>query len=851
MTGRLPAGTVTLLFTDIEGSTRLLDRLGDAYGDLLAEHGALLRGVWAAHRGVEVDTEGDAFFVAFARAADAVQAAAAAQRALAEHDWPADAEVRVRMGLHTGAPEVREDHYWGTDVHYAARLAAAAHGRQVLVSAATRQLIDAPLQDLGEHRLKDFPEPRRLFHLVLDGATADRFPPPRTLEVVRTNLPPAPDRLIGREGDLEALAALCKAGDSRALTLTGPGGTGKTRLALATGYTVLEHFTDGVFFVGLEGIADPAGVSAAIAGALGVAEEGIPPAVRLREFVRERRMLLILDNFEHVLDAAPEVAELAAAAPLSRVLVTSQAPLGVRGEQVVPVGPLGLPESGAGDLDALARVPSVALLLERARQADPEFALTAENAGAIGKLCTRLDGMPLALELAAARLALLHPSDLLDRVEEGLDALGHGWRDLPPRQRGLRATLDWTTCLLTDGQRDRLGRLAVFAGGFTPALAAAVADDDPLEDLAALRDVSLLRRDAHGRLSMAPPVRLYALELLRASGDEATARRRHAEAIAAFLERGERAYYLDYVATVRAATREAENVGEALRWTRDADPALHARLAAASGWLYSFASRAHELEPHVEQALDVTADPGVRARLLLSRAYIDYQVGAGSRWVEAVAAVRPLGDDETLARALFHLANVLGIQGRGQEAFAAAEELGALADRTGNELHLLLAGDMLAQSLWALGRLREALERVLAFHEQAPARSFFAMGSASAIGDVSLELGDYAAALAGFAEALRLLPGLDHPRNIVFQLDGAARALAGVDRLEDAVVTAAIADLVRSEFVVGLPDRFLADRDADLAPARAALGEDGVRRCQARAAAMGLEQGVAWVAGLA
>jgi tetratricopeptide (TPR) repeat protein len=225
-------------------------------------------------------------------------------------------------------------------------------------------------------------------------------------------------------------------------------------------------------------------------------------------------------------------------------------------------------------------------------------------------------------------------------------------------------------------------------------------------------------------------------------------------------------------------------------------------------------------------------------------------VGGGALWDEAVAAVRPLGDDDTLARALFHLSNVRGIQGRGEEALAAAEELGALAARTGNELHRLLADDMRGQTLWAVGRLREALEHILAFHARAPAGSFFEMGSASAIGDVSLELGDYAPALAGFAEALRLLPGLDHPRNIVFQLDGAARALAGMHRHEDAVVTAGVADLVRSEFVVGMPDRFLADRDDDLVPSRAALAADGVRRARARVAAMGLEQGVAWVSGL-
>jgi predicted ATPase/class 3 adenylate cyclase len=846
----LPAGTITLLFTDIEGSTRMLRALGDGYAALLADHRRLLRAVWAAHGGVEVDTEGDAFFVAFPRAADAVAAVGEAQRALVAHEWPGGAQVRVRMGLHTGEPELRDGSYVGMAVHYAARLAAAAHGGQVLLSETTRALVDAPVQDLGAHRLKDFPEPRPIYHLVLDGATADRFPPPRALDLVRTNLP-APPRLIGREQDLFDLVHLCKGAEERTLlTLAGPGGTGKTQLALAAGHELLEHYPDGVFLVALEGIAGPDAVPAAIARALGLPDEsGVSAQRRVAEHVHDRSMLLVLDNFEHVLDAAPAVAELADAAPGVRLLVTSQAPLRVRDEQVVPLAPLELPRPDEADLAALERVPSVALLVARARAADPSFALTAENAAAVGELCTRLDGMPLALELAAARLALLDPAQLVARLGESLDALGEGRRDLPPRQRGLRATLDWTTGLLSDAQRELLWRLAVFAGGFTVELAEAVGAGDVLDDLAALRDVSLVRRDASERLTMAPPVRVYALQALRAAGLEVDARRRHLLAFLAFAEPLMWEWIPRYGETMDRLEPEAENLGEALRWGADDEPEAHARLVAATAWWFSYSGRTSEIEPHVERARRLDADPLLSAKVLTAAGMIDYESGKAPDMLAAADAWRALGDSRELAFVLFSLSNLQALLGDADVALETGAEARAVAHRVGEPLARALAEEAVAQGLWMSGRAGEALETMRRMRAAAPPGSFSEMGSATTLADAALVLGAFADALEGYVHALACLAGR-HPRNMAFQLDGIAMALAGLGRDEDALLAAAVGDLVRREFSTGLAKVTLAQREERLAPVRARRGHAGEDAAAERAAALGLRAGVEWAVAL-
>jgi predicted ATPase/class 3 adenylate cyclase len=487
----LPTGTVTLVFTDIEGSTSLLHELGERYADVLAAHRRVLRDAFSRHGGVEVDTQGDAFFIAFARAADAVAAARDAQAALV------DGPVWVRIGLHTGEPVVTEEGYVGLDVHRAARIMGAGHGGQVLLSETTARLLDsgADLRDLGEHRLKDLSAPQRLYQLG-----SEEFPPLRTL--YRTNLPIQSTPLVGRKRELEEAGELIRS--HRLLTLTGPGGSGKTRLALQLAAEALEQFPDGVFWVPLQALRDPALVERAIGASVG-ADDG------LSEYVGSKRLLVLVDNFEQVVEAAPAVSSLLAATPNAKVLVTSREPLHVESEYRYPVEPL--PDDDAA-----------VLFVERASAVAPGFRPSA----AVSEICRRLDGLPLAIELAAARVALLDPGDLLVRLDRRLPLLASRSRDAPARQRTLRATIEWSYELLAPDEQELFRRLAVFRGSFSLDTAEAVcgASLDALESLVVK---SLVRRWGSGRMGMLDTIREYAVELLDAASDANEVYRRHAE----------------------------------------------------------------------------------------------------------------------------------------------------------------------------------------------------------------------------------------------------------------------------------------------------------------------------------
>ncbi|MGH3033658.1 MAG: ATP-binding protein [Gaiellaceae bacterium] len=404
----LPRGTVTLLFTDIEGSTRLLERLGDRYAETLADHRRLLRAAFEEGGGREVDTEGDAFFVAFARAKDAVAAAVAAQRALASHPWSDAQEVRVRMGIHTGEPTVTAEGYVGGDVHRGARICSAGHGGQVLVSQTTRDLLgdESPegtaLRDLGDHRLKDLTKPQRLFQLVIPELPSD-FPPLKTLEHFRHNLPIQLTSFVGREREIAQVKPLLTT--TRLLTLTGVGGTGKTRLSLQVAAEVLESFPDGVWFVELAPLSDPGLVPQAVAAVLGLREEpGRTLTHTLADYLAPQTLLLLLDNCEHLIEACAQLAEsLLHASAALRILATSREALGIAGETVWSVPSLSLPNrDGRAATKTLSASEAVRLFLDRAAAAEPAFGLTAENATAVAEVCRRLDGLPLALELAAA-----------------------------------------------------------------------------------------------------------------------------------------------------------------------------------------------------------------------------------------------------------------------------------------------------------------------------------------------------------------------------------------------------------------------------------------------------------------
>ena len=522
----LPTGTLTFLFSDIEGSTRLVQALGAAYPAVLERHQALLRAAFDEAGGVEVATEGDSFFVVFRSALAAVGAAAAADRALAAEPWPAEAGgVRVRMGLHSGEAMLGGDNYVGLDVHRAARIGAAAHGGQILISDMTRGLVagslsaDLSLRDLGEHRLKDLDQPERLFQLAVSGLTQE-FPPPRTLEIP-TNLPAQVTDFIGRKQEVQAVADLVR--HSRLLTLTGPGGTGKTRLALQVASQLRSEFIGGVFFADLSPLTDPALIPTTIASALGVREQPDRPLLAsLQAHLRDRRLLLVLDNFEQLQAGAPLVAQLLEAAPDLVVLVTSRERLHLRGEQEYPVPPLGLPDAASlSHLDALTQYDAVALFIRRAQAVRPDFEIDNLSAPAVAGICARLDGLPLAIELAAARVKLLDPEAILRRLEGSLSLLTSTTRDLTERQRTLRGAIDWSHDLLDPTERILFRRLGIFVGGCSIERAQEICDGDGrlgidmLDGLTSLTDKSLLRRlnpvDGEPRVGMLETVREYAL----------------------------------------------------------------------------------------------------------------------------------------------------------------------------------------------------------------------------------------------------------------------------------------------------------------------------------------------------
>ena len=536
----LPFGTVTFLFTDVEGSTRLLHSLGpEAYAEALAEHRRLIREACAAEGGVEVDTQGDAFFFAFPTAEGALRAASTFTQSLAE------GPIQVRVGLHTGSPLLASEGYVGEDVHLAARIAATAHGGQVVVSSATAELVEAELTDLGEHRLKDVAQPVPIY------LGSGSFPPLKTIS--NTNLPRPASSFLGRERELEEALGKIEAG-ARLLTLTGPGGCGKTRLALEVASTLVPSYKAGVFWVGLASLRDPAFVTETIAQTLG-AKDG------LAEHIAERELLLLLDNLEQVVRAAPELASLLERCPNLTLLCTSRELLRVRGEVEYPVPPLASPEA-------------VALFCERSGL---------EPGEEVAELCARLDNLPLAVELAAARTRALTVSQILERLSGRLDLL-KGGRDADPRQQTLRATIEWSYELLTPEEQRLFRAVSVFAGGCTLEAAEEVADAD-LDTLQSLVEKSLLRF-TDGRYWMLETIREYAIERFDASAEASKRRYLHARCYAraaAELEGPLREYSPEARAIVR---HELDNLRAALAYALERDAVVLASDLISGLWFY-------------------------------------------------------------------------------------------------------------------------------------------------------------------------------------------------------------------------------------------------------------------------
>jgi predicted ATPase/class 3 adenylate cyclase len=688
---QLPTGTVTLLFTDIEGSTRLLRELGDRYGDVLAEHRRALRDACQRFGGVEVDTQGDALFVAFARATDAAAAAVEGQRALA------GGQVRVRMGIHTGEPIVTDEGYVGIDVHRGARVMSAGHGGQVLLSQATRDLVASSfdLRDLGEHRLKDLTAPQRIYQL----GEGD-FPPLRTLH--QTNLPVTITPLLGRERELDELAAHLR--EHRLVTLVGPGGTGKTRLALQAAADAIEGFEHGVWWVPLAPVTDPERVEAAIA-------EAVRADGPLADHLRQQRALLLLDNFEQIVSAAPRLTSLLEEAPNVRVLVTSREPLHIHGEHRYAVDPL-------EEEDAFA------LFSERARAVDADF----RPDGAVAEICRRLEGLPLALELAAARIAVLTPEELLARLDRALPLLTGGTRDAPDRQRTLRATIEWSYELLSAEERRLFANLAVFAGGFTLAAAEAVCGQG-IDVLQSLVDKSLVRRRwSSDRFLMLETVREYAVERLDESPERDDIRRRHAEFFADVAESTNLSVEnFHHAQRMDIAHAEQENFRAALAWTIERDPTLGLAIASAleNFWVFTDPREGMRWFGALFDVADRRASQ-VRGRALRSFGgscdIAGEQKDARARYEEGLAVFEELDDDVGRARMLHRLALNAMRRGELELATGFAEQALDLHVKVGNrfgEAEAVGALGAIARDLGDTERAFELTERSATLAEEA------------------------------------------------------------------------------------------------------------------------------------
>jgi predicted ATPase/class 3 adenylate cyclase len=575
----LPEGTVTLLFSDIEGSTVLLAQLGDQYAQALSAHRVLLREAFS-RGGRELGTEGDSFYVVFASAIDAVNSCVAAQRAVARHVWPGGASVRVRMGLHSGAPTRHEAAYVGMDVHRAARIAGTAHGGQVVISDSTRQLVqshlpdDVALRDLGWHRMKDLSDAEHLFQLVVTGLP-DQFPALKSLGA-RTSLPVPATPLVARHDELELLVATVVQPGVRLITIVGPGGVGKTRLALAGASQLSESFQHGVYYLAMAALYDAQTMWAAIAEALGVSEDG-PSVPIVTAYLKDRRVLLILDNLEQLVASADVIASLLEGAPRLVVLVTSRRPLHLPGERELPLAPLDVPVGT--DVHTVTSSGAAQLFVQHAQMVKPGFAISPDNAADIAEICAHLDGLPLALELTASRIKLLAPKALLLNLGQVLDFTSGG-AGRPSRQQNLRTTIKWSCDLLRSDIARMFYRAGVFSGGCNMEALAAVArvDEEPLslmdalELIGELQDASLVTigegSNGEPRMGMLETIREYSMESLEATGELDFAQRLHGTYFATFAE--ESAEQLPGTHRLTVLDRleaEHDNLRAALRWS--------------------------------------------------------------------------------------------------------------------------------------------------------------------------------------------------------------------------------------------------------------------------------------------
>jgi predicted ATPase/class 3 adenylate cyclase len=738
-----PTGTLTFLFTDIEGSTKLWERDSSVMQVALARHDEILRSAIEERGGYVFKTVGDAFCAVFLTAPDALEAALETQRRLLSFEWEQTEPLRVRMALHTGAAQERDGDYFGPPVNRVARLLSAGHGGQVLLSLPTQELVrdqlpaGSSLRDLGEHRLKDLFRPEWVFQLVSPDLPSV-FAPLRTLGAYRNNLPLQPTPLIGREKEVSEVCDLLRGEETRLLTLTGPGGTGKTRLALQAAADLLEEFPDGTYFVSLATLTEAELLLPAVAEALGVRETAEQPlGENLKDYLSDRHLLLVLDNFEQVLGAAPAVTELVAGAPRLKVLATSRAPLGLYGEHEYAVPPLSVPDvKHLPDLKSLSQYEAVRLFIERAKSVKVDFEVSDENAPAVAEICVRLDGLPLAIELAAARIKMLPPKAMPQRLGNRLKLLTGGARDLPERQRTLRATIEWSFALLDEGEQVLFGRLAVFSGGRTLEAIEAICDAegdlpvDTFDGVSSLLDKSLLRQEegpnGEPRFVMLETVHEFAREKLRQSGEAEEIKRAHAEFFLTLAEEANSqlkgANQLEWLERLEA---EHDNMRAALSWTSERKEAEVALRLGGALWLFWF----------------VRGYPSEGRRWLQEALAIDGHVSPESRAMALVGAGALALDQGALDLA--------------QEAFEEGLELLAHEEASEAKLWLLSYLGLVAWEREELGQAREFFEEQLALSPKM-SDTWWLAHSLHFLALVPYSLGDYERATELYEESMDL-----------------------------------------------------------------------------------------------
>ena len=857
----LPVGHVALLMTDIEGSTRLLHKLGaEGYARAQAEHRDVLRAAFTEHGGAEVDTQGDAFFYAFSDTASCARGAVAGTRALSGFGFSHGEAIKVRMGMHAGEPQPTEEGYVGLVVNLAARVAAIGHGGQILLSAAAADEAEAPLtadgislRDLGEHRLKDIESPERLFQVVIPELPSD-FPPPRSAESRPSNLPVPLTPFIGRAKEVAEVKDLLQNPQTRAVTLLGPGGTGKSRLSLRVAEEIIHNMPDGAFFVGLAAIREPELVLPAIAGALEVKEEpGRPLLESLQEYLADRSLLLVMDNFEQVSQAARELGQLQAASQGLKILTSSRQPLRLSGERVYPVPPLGLPAPDADltDLNQIGSYEAVRLFVERAQGAVWDFELNADNVADVVEICRKLDALPLAIELATARLYSMTTRDLLKALKNRMAVLTGGSADLLDHQQTLKDLVAWSYDLLEEREQLLWRRLAVFEGGAPLPGVGPVCDPDeeylfPL-DLDSLVNKSLLTLSFDGsglddeeddlpmsqRVSMLQTLRDYAQVQLKQSGEKAELEARHASWFADHAERAAPSLRgADAPGWLNRLDTDQANFRNAMTWGLKNDPALAASTAGRLWFVWYQRGQFSEGREWLEKVIATDAPDSAKARSLLGLANLERvqnnAAEARSHCEAALSAFEAANDEEGIADAQSQLGTILQYLGEFEEAEVrvtdAVQRLRDLGSRGRLSFSLVVLG--------ALKQMREELDDALEHYQEGLTigreladANYIATGLVN-VGEVQAIQGNLDEAATNVQESLTLFNALGVRNAIAYCLEMLADIELKRQRFAEAARLFGAADRLRELLNAPVESFNQARYEEDLAKARTGAGDE-------------------------